>query len=263
MLQLRLESFDGPLDLLLHLIKVHEVDIFNIPIVLITNQYLSFLSQVDDLDFHEAGDYLLMASQLIEIKAKMLVPILQNREVVEEEEILEGDPRAKLVADLLQYQTIKELASRFEKKNEEYHNTFISGEPQRRQDELEWYAKEGQVKGNPLDLIISFERVLLRFQKVKKDHKVKVLKQRITIQDQMKKLIEELRQKGNLSFFEQLRACETRYEIIVLFMAMLELAKEKILYLVQETAFFDILICSAEKIKTADISYLFDKSHEF
>ena len=103
-MHLRLENFDGPLDLLLHLIKAQELNIFNIPIAIITEQYLSFLKQVPALDFHSAGEYLAMAAQLIEIKANLLVPVLQNnlQESQTLEDIPEDDPRRVLVEQLLE-----------------------------------------------------------------------------------------------------------------------------------------------------------------
>ena len=253
MIQLKLETFDGPLDLLLHLIKIHEVDIFNIPIVLITHQYLSYLSQVKDLDFQQAGEYLAMASQLVEIKAKMLIPILQNKPIQEEvegEESGSADPRKNLIAQLLEYQMIKGLASQFAIKNEEFHNTFISGEPQRRADEFESYAKVGHFFGNPLDLLIAYERAILKFQKDQKDPKVKVLKQKITIQERMERLLEELDFSGTLMFFDLLWRCQSRYEAIILILAILELAKEKCFDLVQEKPLGDILLLKKNKVST-------------
>jgi segregation and condensation protein A len=251
MLQLKLENFDGPLDLLLHLIKIHEIDIFNIPIVLITHQYLNYLSQVDMLDFHLAGDYLVMASQLIEIKTKMLIPILQQGQGEEEalEEALEEDPRQKLVEQLLEYQSIKQLAQMFEKRGEAYQNLFFSGEAARREDEFESFEKSIVIKGNPFELIIAFERILLRYQKKKREPQVKVFRQKITIQQQMIKIFKLITKNETLSFFELSQGCVSRYEIIVLFMAILELAKERLLHLKQGALFEDIILWASERIK--------------
>src|SRR3712207_1763947 len=102
-MHLRLESFDGPLDLLLHLIRVQEINVFNIPISTITEQFLSFLGQFPELEFHLAGEYLAMAAQLIEIKAQMLLPALQNKlsDPHSLAEMSEDDPRRPLVEQLL------------------------------------------------------------------------------------------------------------------------------------------------------------------
>src|SRR5512136_1325173 len=106
----RLEGFEGPLDLLLHLIQKNELDIFNIPIALITEQYLEYLQLMKVLNLDMAGEYLLMASTLLHIKSKMLLPTS-----TEEEEEQGEDPRAELVRRLLEYQKYKEAAAELER----------------------------------------------------------------------------------------------------------------------------------------------------
>ena len=117
--QIRLENFSGPLDLLLHLIKSHEMDIYDIRIVEITEQYLVIIKQMKQLDLDVAGEFLLMAATLIHIKSRMLLPA--SEEISEEEE----DPRAELVKRLLEYQRYKEVAELFQHLPQLQRDTFI------------------------------------------------------------------------------------------------------------------------------------------
>lgn len=240
-MHLRLENFDGPLDLLLHLIKAQELNIFNIPIVLITEQYLGFLKQVPELNFYIAGEYLAMAAQLIEIKATMLLPLLQNR--IEDipksaEDIPEGDPRKQLVEQLLEYEAIKRAAEILGKAHALTKDVYRSGEPKRREEEFAQF--EHPIQGNPFDLVIALERALLRFSSQNAAPRVVVRAQKITIQQRMGVIKKHLEVGMTTTVMELLRECVNRYEMIVTLMAVLELCQAHQVIVEQLQPFGDI-----------------------
>jgi segregation and condensation protein A len=228
-MRLRLQSFDGPLDVLLHLIKVQELNIFNIPISMITEQFLSFLHMVPDLDFQVAGEYLAMAAQLIEIKASMLIPALQNRlsEVVGDVSLMpDDDPRKRLVEQLLEFEAIKLAASALEATLAGPSLSFAPKEFKRLAEEFK--DLEGPLVGDPFSLVLCFERVLLNLSNLDLAPKVRVLAQRITIQQKMiaiKKRFEQEPPEYSATLRMFLWECEDRYELIVTIMAALELSK--------------------------------------
>src|SRR5262245_20900560 len=117
--QIKLEIFEGPMDLLLHLIKKHEIDIYSIPIALITQQYLGYIELMKSLDMEIAGEFLVMASTLTHIKSKMLLPPAENPEG--EEGV---DPRAELIRRLLEYKSFKEAAASLESKEEAWSQVY-------------------------------------------------------------------------------------------------------------------------------------------
>ncbi|KAB8029042.1 segregation and condensation protein A [Fluviispira multicolorata] len=245
-MHLRLENFDGPLDLLLHLIKAQELNIFNIPIAIITEQYLSFLKQVPELDFHSAGEYLAMAAQLIEIKANLLLPVLQRSiENIESLlEIPEEDPRRILVEQLLEFETLKRASEILEAMNAEAANIYPTAEFKRRDDEFSNF--EHPIKGNPFDLIISLERVLLKYSNTSRP-KVVVRAQKITIQQKMELVKKRLEETQNLTLKDLLIECLSRYELIVVIMAVLELCKANHVNICQENLFSEIILAKGEK----------------
>ena len=241
-MHLRLENFDGPLDLLLHLIKTQEMNIFNIPIFTITVQYLAFLRQVPELDFHQAGEYLAMAAQLIEIKANMLIPVLQNKAESPESlaEIPEDDPRKILVEQLLEFEALKRAALMLEQMGALRAEIFPSGEYKRRSDEFDNFSYP--IKGNPYELVVAFERVLLKFSQQKENPKISVRAQKITIQQKMLMIKKRLEPVTVFFLSELINDCMSKYELIVTLMAMLELCKSHHIHVEQIEAFAEISI---------------------
>jgi segregation and condensation protein A len=243
MMHLRLQSFDGPLDLLLHLIKVQELNIFNIPMSLITEQFLAFLRQVPELDFHQAGEYLAMAAQLIEIKVAMLIPALQNRmgeDVLGLNEMDENDPRKPLVAALLEREALLRAVAQLDAMSLLGRDVFPSGAHHRLQTEFEHV--EAPIKGDAFSLVLAFEQVLLRFAREKNVPVVKVHAQKITIQKKMELIKFKFEMQEEFFFKELVSVCESRYELIVTFMAILELSKAGQVEIQQGEIFGPILI---------------------
>ncbi len=242
-MHLKLENFDGPLDLLLYLIKTQDINVFDIPIVNITMQFLGFIREAGELDIQLAGDYLAMAAQLIEIKTNSLLPILQDKPLTAEslEDISDADPRKPLVEQLLEYEAYKKASETLAQKSALFADVYPSSEFKRRAEE--WDAFERPIKGNQFDLAIVFEKILLQYSHIKTLPKVVVQTQKITIEQKMDDIRQTL---GGTTVPIALKAlilkCDSRYELIVLLMALLELCQRRQLVLMQSDQFEDIYL---------------------
>jgi len=209
----KLEVFEGPLDLLLHLIKKNEVSITDIPIATITEQYLATLELMQGLSLDVAGEFLVMAATLIHIKSRMLLP--PGEEEDEEEE--GGDPREELMRRLLEYQRFKEAAEELEHRDILKRDVFARGP------ELPDDIEPGGFEGVSLfDLISALRQVLERFPE-ERVHEVTL--ERISVREKMSFLLDDLHRRGKVVFQSLFEAAASRLEIIVTFLAMLELVK--------------------------------------
>ena len=256
-MHLRLQSFDGPLDLLLHLIKAQELNIFNIPMTLIAEQFLGFLRQVPELDFHQAGEYLAMAAQLIEIKAAMLVPALQNKFQNDAQSLLdvpEDDPRRPLIEALMEREAIRQACLELDKLSLLGRDVFPSGESVRRASEYE--NIEAPLHGDVYSLAIAFERVLLRFAETRSAPVVRVRAQKITIQSKMEVVRRKFEFQNEFGLRELFLDCDSRYELIVTFMAVLELSKSNYVSLLQDQLFGPVIIAKGIKYSEAAPAYV-------
>lgn len=233
-MDLKLEVFEGPLDLLLHLIKENKMDIFDIEIESITKQYLDYIHKMKEQNLDIASAYLVMASELTLIKARMLLP----RPKVDEEEIEEEDPREELVARLLEYQAYKEITKTLkenESKRQEIHtklpeninnyieeNTLITGE-------------------GSLDLLVdAFKKFLVR-KSEEKPLSTKVTMKEITVSSRKLEIKSILKKEKKVSFFK-LFPVSTKEYIVATFLAILDMARNKELLIKQEELFSDIIV---------------------
>ena len=213
----KLPRFEGPLDLLMHLIKRDEIDIHDIPIARITKQYLDYIELMRMLDLEVAGDFLVMAATLMRIKAKMLLPLPASNE--EEDE---GDPREELVQRLLEYRLYKEAAQGMQGREAERRTWHERG----------MVPGEGDAGPLPLapatlfDLIGALQRVMAGYD----------------IEDKMSLIAREVAEVGELRFSLIMSRSHARMEIIVSFMALLELIKLGRVIVIQDANFDDILI---------------------
>lgn len=218
----QLEIFEGPLDLLLHLIKKNEVSITDIPIATITEQYLSTLELIQSLNLDVAGEFLVMAATLIHIKSRMLLP--PGEEEDEEEE--GGDPREELIRRLLEYQRFKEAAEELEKREILRRDVFVR--PSEVPDEMESVGFEGL---SLFDLISALRHVLDRFPE-ERVHEVTL--ERISVREKMSSLLDDLQRRGKVIFQSLFEAAVSRLEVVVTFLAMLELVKIRAIRIAQE-----------------------------
>ena len=231
---LNIDSFQGPLDLLLHLIKESKMDIFDLKIEEITNQYLDYINKMEEMNLNIASSYLVMSAELLEIKSKMLLP--QHNDDNEE---IEEDPRESLVNRLIEYQRYKDLTSEFKNLEEERQMIYT-----KMPENIKEYLGEDQViNGGEVtldDLLLAFQKFLER-QKLKQPLNTKVTSKEISVEYRRKSIKKILKAKKRVNFTE-LFDVVTREYVVVTFLAILEMARAKELLIRQENN-FDEIIC--------------------
>lgn len=230
-MEFRVDGFEGPLDLLLHLIKENKMDIFDIEINLITEQYLKYINNMEKVNL-EISEYLVLASELIEIKAKMLLPKRKQEMEIEEE-----DPREELVNKLLEYQAYKEISKDLKEK-EELRSEIYTKAPEKYSN---YQEEETTFEGGSVDLLIdAFKKFLIRKEE-EKPLNTKVTKKGISVSSRRYEIKNLLKEKGKVSFY-QMFSIRSREYIVVTFLAILEMAKNKELIIHQE-GIYDEIIC--------------------
>ncbi len=218
--RVKLENvFEGPMDLLVHLIKKAEVDIYDIPIAKITTQYLQYLEWLKQMNIDFAGDFILMASTLIQIKSKMLLPA----STVEEDE----DPRLEITRPLLEYLRIKSAAEKLAERNLLGEKTFVR---KAETNFLENVKGEQVIRIGLFELIDAFQNIL---NKATPGHRVDMSGDRISVQERIIQLVDLLETKGSMTFDELFIDYREKLDIIVTFLAILEMAKLNLINVVQ------------------------------
>jgi len=229
--KVRLDIFEGPLDLLLYLIKKSELDIQNIPINTITEQYLEYLNLMQLLDLDIAGEFLVMAATLMHIKSKMLLPP-DETPALEEEEL---DPRAELVQRLLEYKRFKEAASNLQKMEGERSLSFT-----RYPARIEMDGGDSPfLEASLFDLISAFSKVL---KNMPKDVFHRVIKDEFTVAEKVHQIFHLLVENEALLFSSLFKKAKNKFEAITIFLAILELIRLKEVMIVQNRLFEDIEI---------------------
>lgn len=249
-LPVKIENFEGPLDLLLHLIDVNKFNIFDIPIVEITEQYLEYVRNMDKRDLNVMSEFLVMAATLLEIKAKMLLPV----EVDEEGE--EIDPREELVQKLLEYKMYKYMSYELKDRMQDaakamYKDPTIP-------EEVEGYIE-------PVDLEkllgnLTLKRLNEIFQSVMKRQNEKldpirskfgkIEKEEVSLEDKLDFVDSYAKEHGTFSFRKLLEGQKSKMQIVVTFLAILELMKMGKIMIEQEDTFADIIITAKEANRT-------------
>lgn len=230
--KVKLEVFEGPLDLLLHLIKKEEIDIYDIPISKITQQYIEYLDFMQLLDLNIAGEFLVMAATLMHIKSRMLLPQPRIDEETEEE-----DPREELVKRLLEYKKFKEAATELYHRSRQQSDHFARGVSS--VDFKEEEDKKDYFEANLFDLISAFNKVM---KEVPKQLFHEVIKDEFTIEEKIHDIFHLLIEEPFLSFYELLRKAKSKLEIITTFLAILELIRLKEVVVRQSKVFGDMRI---------------------
>ena len=218
-IKFKINEFEGPLDLLLHLIKENKMDIMNIEIERITEQYILYLNEQEKMNLEIASEYLVMASELIELKSKMLLP----NPKVESEEEEEVDPREDLVNRLLEYQAYKEI-TKVLKEKEELRKEIYTKSPEN----IKNYVDENAKLPSDItldDLVEAFKKYLER-KKESKPLKTKVTTNEISVSSRRLEIKSILKKKPKVSFFELFPVLNKEY-IVATFLAILEMAKNK------------------------------------
>jgi segregation and condensation protein A len=227
-INIKIPVFEGPFDLLLHLIRENKIDIYDIPISLITSQYLQYIEIMKELNLEIAGEFLVMAATLIQIKSKMLLP--PDEEAPSEEQ---EDPRQELVRKLLEYQKFKEAAVDLRKREEEWTTVFRK-EPLSDEDDGELYLFDLGL----FDLIEAFRKIL----DTAPPDVVSITKETLTVKDKMSIIMEILEGQEAVRFEDLFRDGITRVQLIVTFVALLELIRLGLARAYQEKEFGNIWV---------------------
>lgn len=228
----KINEFEGPLDLLLHLIKINEMDIMDIQIEEITKQYVDYLESQEKLNIEIASEYLVMASELIEIKSKLLLP---NEKVEEDEEVI--DPREELIQSLLEYEAYKKLSYVLEEKgeNRSYIYTKLPENINKYAEDID-ISNEGEID----DLINAFKLFLDRKSK-SKPLKTRVTVKEISVSSRCIDIRNRLKKNKKISFFSLFPVDNKEY-VVATFLAILEMCKNKELIIKQDNNFDDIIV---------------------
>ncbi|MDD5723274.1 MAG: segregation/condensation protein A [Syntrophales bacterium] len=214
--EIKLDIFEGPLDLLLYLIRKNEVDIYDIPIALITKQYMEYINVMRSLNLDLAGEYLLLAATLTHIKSRMLLP------TSEEEEEEDEDPREELVRQLLEYKTFKEAALGLDRMSILGRDVFSRDQAF---DEIEGDDQLFREIGI-FELVEAFRRVSVGTGR----HDIMEIDvEKISLSDRINDIVDELEKRGELTFTDLLRETDSRRRLIYTFLAILELMKLRII----------------------------------
>jgi segregation and condensation protein A len=242
--KVKLEVFEGPLDLLLYLIKKEEIDIYDIPIAKITDQYLEYLELMQLLDLTIAGEFLVMAATLMHIKSKLLLPPDQADAEAQEEE----DPRAELVRRLLEYKKFKEAASELAQKESHQKHFFARVGHGLDIDKLPAQDKEF-FEASLFDLITAFTKVL---KDIPKEAFHAIVKDEYTVSEKIHDILHMLVQNKSVMFTDLFKAARSKFEVITIFLAVLELIKIREVSVIQSVPFGDMeIIKNVESIKPA------------
>ncbi len=231
-MEFKIHDFEGPLDLLLHLIKESKMDIMNIEMEAITSQYLAFLEQQERMNLEVSSEYLVLAAELLEIKSKLLLP---NQKVEEEENV--EDPREELVERLLEYQAYKDITKLLQEK-EQIRKDIHTKTPE---NYLQYLDDDKEIHADVTldDLIAAFVKYYQR-KKQNRPLQTKVTENEISVSSRCYDIRRILKNKKRVSFFE-LFPISTKEYIVATFLAILEMAKKQELKIAQNNAFDDIV----------------------
>lgn len=248
--RVRLDEFEGPLDLLLHLIKKNEINVYDIPIAAITKQYLDYISLMKYLNLEVAGEFLVMAATLIHIKSRMLLPVETD---VDEDEDGGEDPRAELVRRLLEYKQFKEAAEELVERGQQWREAFGRSAFFERGQISNLSPKEG-VDDRPLDmtlfdLVDAFQDIV---QRTPVKALVEVTPDHLTVKDRMNYILERLEDEPAIPFESLFVPEEGRLVVIVTFLGLLELIRIKLVRAHQAEVFGAILLSRAFLPATAE-----------
>ena len=211
--------FEGPMDLLIHLIKKNELDIYDIPIALITEQYLEYLSWMKMMNIDFAGEFLVMASTLAQIKSRMLLPV--------HEEDDQEDPRLELTKPILEYLQMKSAAEQLSDRNLLGENIFVRGTPD---EKIFSETQDEFIQIGLFELIDAFQKIL---DKIPGDDRMEFTADKISVQDKISHIVDILESKGSTTFDELFSDNPDKGEIIVTFLAILEMVKLALIRIVQ------------------------------
>ncbi|MBI5676883.1 MAG: segregation/condensation protein A [Nitrospirae bacterium] len=237
-IRFKLPVFEGPLDLLLHLIKDNKIDIYDIPIVQITHQYIAYLELMQELNLDIAGDFLVMAATLIHIKSKTLLP----PDIKEAEEPAE-DPRTELVQRLLEYKRFKDASTQLRSREDIWKNIFHRSITEEGDIDLSLDEEPSLFEVSVFDLISAFKILL----KKAPAHVLEITRETLTVSDKINFIMERLEKDDAVRFLDLFEEGYTKLTLIVTFLALLELSRLGLAKAYQENIFGVIWIMNPQK----------------
>lgn len=234
MYKVNLDVFEGPLDLLLFLIRKNEIDIHDIPISRLTSEYVDAIHQMEDMDLNVAGEFLVMAAHLMLIKSRMLLPV--NPEAAEEGEI--EDPRSELVARLLEYKQFKEAAQGLQHREGVQREIFGRlGAQEAMRPNSEFLEEEPDLEVNLFDLLKAFQRIL---DELPENTVREIEREEVSLVQKMNEILDLLEMNESISFFEAFKGAKNKVTLVATFLGMLELARLKSVAIRQAQLFGEI-----------------------
>jgi segregation and condensation protein A len=240
-IKIKVSNFEGPFDLLLHLIKKSEMDIYDIKIYEVTSQYLEYLDSMKEMDLEVTSEFIVVAATLLEIKSRMLLP----KEKKTDENDSEDDPRKQLVDKLLEYKKFK-AAAEFLRQRKYETGVIFSKKPEIIEEKRSELNNEELLKGiTMLDLYNLFNQLMNRY--ISKQNTENVIQTRIPadkfkIEDKMEELRSKLDSSANIKFLDVVYECTSKIEVVVTFLALLELIKLRAVKVMQEDNFKEIYV---------------------
>src|SRR5215470_3010936 len=237
----RLQNFEGPLDLLLHLIKKHEVSIYDIPITLITQQYIDYLDLMQELNLDVAGEFLVMAATLIHIKSRMLLPRPDPTQEDPEE-----DPREALIRRLLEHQRFKAAAELLHEKEIQRSAQWVR--PEGRVADVLGEPPEVEIEVDLFSLMSAFRQVL---ERARQRPRVPLPVEQISIETRIEQLLSRLSTTDACGFEDLFADVQTRSGMIVTFLALLEMIRLKLVRVFQQGNFGPIRVYKRDKVEGA------------
>ena len=235
MYEITIDNFTGPMDLLLHLVKESKMDILDIKLEVIIDEYLDYIRKMTEMNLNVASSYLVMSTELLEIKSKMLLP-----KAPEEKE--EEDPKERLINRLILYDQYKKQVESFKKLEEERSNYYTKSPSSI----TEYQEKSGaQIDNVTLDDLVNAFKNFLEKIELEKPINTKITRKELSVEDSMVRIKEKLRVKGKVDFFD-LFEVKTKEYVVVSFLAILEMAKKRELRIYQDNNFQKIM-CEAIK----------------
>ncbi|MBK7992641.1 MAG: segregation/condensation protein A [Blastocatellia bacterium] len=225
--KIKLDIFEGPLDLLLYLIKKEELDIYDIPIAHITEEYLKYIQLMQELDIDLASEFLVMAATLIHIKSKMLLPVINESSELENLE----DPRQELVKQLLEHKKFKSAAEMLWSRVQVEQNVFVRAA-------IETDSENPEVAATVFDLVSAFQKILTRR---KEQIAVEIANDKLTLAQKIVEIKSLLKNHLQINVTNLMEAALSKAEIIIIFLAILELVKESVIGLMQTETFGEII----------------------
>ena len=242
--KVNLEIFEGPLDLLLYLIRREELEIYDIPIGRITEQYMQYLDLMRQLNLDVAGEFIVMAATLMVIKSRMMLPVdrRQTEEGTDEEWV---DPRLDLVRQLIEYKKFKDAAGRLAEYEALSQESFDYGGGRPKFEKTAADAADALASIDMFDLLTAFQEVLARLNEVPQEELKGI---RWSVPDKMDMILERSRAEGQISFSTLFTARSPRGEVIVTFLALLELLRQHRIIVYQNAAFHEITVLLSKEM---------------